>query len=133
MRKIKAVFILFIFSGTIYSCLVTQAPRYHYFIATNNIENDSLKITLFSTPKYKHYVVTNTDLKAQVLIKSLIFENPDEYYLMRNQDFNEKKAKQYQIAKRDGKYYRTDDYKSVTLKIISEGEEKIINYKIAGN
>lgn len=51
---------------------------------------------------------------------------------MQNETFFEKKAKQYQIAKIDGKYYRTEDYKKVTLKIISEGNEKIINYKIAG-
>ena len=131
MRKITAVCILFIISGTLNSCLVTTAPRYHYFISNNNIEKDSIKVTIFSTPKYKDYVVTNTDLNAQVLIKSPIFENPNEFYLMQNQDFFEKKAKQYQIAKRDGKYYRTDDYKNITLKIISKGDEKIINYKIS--
>ena len=133
MRNIKTIFILFIICGTLKSCLVTTAPRYHYFISTNNIEKDSIKVTILSTPKYKHYVVTNTDLNTQVLIKSPIFENPNEFYLMQNQDFFEKKAKQYQVAKRDGKYYRNDDYKNITLKIISEGDEKIINYKMAGN
>ena len=133
MRKTKSIFILFITSGTLISCLVTTAPRYHYFISTDNIEKDSINVTIFSTPKYKHYVVTNTDLNTQVLITSPIFENPNEFYMMQNRDFLNKKAKQYQIAKRDGKYYRTDDYKNVTLKIISEGNEKIINYKMAGN
>ena len=133
MRKIIAVVILFIISSPLKSCLVTTAPRYHYFISTNNIEKDSIKITILSTPKYKHYVVTNIDLNVQVLIKSPIFENSNEFYLMQNQDFFEKKAKQYKIAKRDRKYYRTDDYKDVTLKIISEVDEKIINYKMAGN
>jgi len=133
MRKIEAVFILFIIFGILNSCLVTTAPRYHYFISTNNNEKDSIKVTIFSTPKYKHYVVTNTDWETQVFIKSSIFDNPNEFYLMQHEDFFEKKAKQYQIAKRDGKYYRTDDYKSVTLKIINEGAERIINYKIAGD
>ena len=133
MRKIKAISILFIISGTLKSCLVTTAPRYHYFISTNYIEKDSIKVTIFSTPKYKDYVVTNIDLNAQVFIKSPIFENPNEFYLMQNQDFFETKAKQYQIAKRDGKYYRTDDYKHITLKIISEGDEKIVNCKVGGN
>ncbi|HET7117236.1 MAG TPA: hypothetical protein VFI29_12135 [Hanamia sp.] len=133
MKKIKAGFILFAITATLNSCLVTTAPRYHYFISANNIEKDSIKVTIFSTPKYKDYVVTNTELNAQVLIKSPIFENPNEFYLMQNQDFFEKKAKQYQIAKRDGKYYQTDDYKSATLKIISKGDEKVINYKISGD
>jgi len=133
MRNIKAVFILFIACGTLKSCLVTTAPRYHYFISSNNSEKDNLKLTIFSTPKYKHYVVTNTDLNTQIFIKSPIFENPNEFYLMQNQHFFEKKAKQYQMAKRDGKYYRTDDYKNITLKIINGGDEKIINYKMGGN
>lgn len=133
IRKIKAFFILFIIFGTLNSCLVTTAPRYHYFISANNIDKDSIKVTIFSTPKNKDYVVTNTDLNVQVFIKSAVFENPNEFYLMQNKDFFEKKAKQYQIAKRDGKYYRTNDYKSVTLKIISKGDEKIINYKISGD
>ena len=64
---------------------------------------------------------------------SPVFENPNEFYLMQNQDFFEKKAKQYQIAKGDGKYYRTNNYKNITLKIISEGGEKIITYKMADN
>ena len=45
---------------------------------------------------------------------------------MKNQDFFEKEAKQYEFVRRDGKFYRTEDYKNITLKI----DDRIINYKI---
>lgn len=128
MKKIKTIFILIILCGILKSCVVTTGPRYHYFISTNNIETDRLKVTIFSTPKYKHYVVTNIDLNTEVFIKSPIFANPNEFYLMQDQNFYEKEAKQYQIAKRDGNYYRTDHYKNITLKVISRETEKIIHY-----
>jgi hypothetical protein len=133
MSQLKAVFILLILSATLKSCLVTTAPRYHYFVAGNYLEKDSIKVTIFSTPKYKQYVVTTTDSITQVLVKSPVFENPNEFYLMQNHDFFEKKVKQYKFVKRDSKYYRNDDYKSVTLKIISDGNEKVINYTVTDN
>jgi hypothetical protein len=133
MSQIKAFFILLILIASLKSCLVTTAPRYHYLISTNSLEKDSIKVTIFSTPKYKQYVVTNTDLNTQVLIKSPIFENSSEFYLMQNYDFFEINAKQYKFFKRDSKFYRTDDYKRVALKIICEEGEKVINYKVADN
>lgn len=119
-------------AGALSSCLMLPCARNHYFVPTNDTEKDSIKITVFSTPKHKYYVVTNIDLNAQVSIKSSIFENPNKFYLMENQDFFEEKAKQYIIAKRDRKYYRNDDYKKITLKIVSEAGETMISYQIAG-
>jgi hypothetical protein len=130
MRKIKTLILLVIISGTLQSCLVTTAPRYHYFISTDNIEKDSIKVRIFSTPINKTYVVTNVDMTTQVFIKSPAFENPEEFYLMKNQDFFQKEAKQYEFVKRDGKFYRTEYYKKITLKVIDRNTEKIINYKI---
>jgi hypothetical protein len=130
MKNIKTILILFVTYVILQSCLVTACPRYHYFISTNNIEKDSVKVTIFSTPKYKSYVVTNTDLNAQVFIKSPIFENPDAFYLMQHQDFFGKEAKQFQITKKDGYYYRTYRYKNITLKVIERGSEKVINYEM---
>lgn len=130
MRNKKAVFILFITFGTLKSCLVPLAPKYHYFVSSNNIEKNNVNVKIFSTPKNKTYVVTNVDMTAEVFIKSSAFENPNEFYLMKNQDFFEKEAKQYEFVRRDAKFYRTADYKNITLKIVDRNTEKIIDYKI---
>ena len=130
MRNKKAIFILFIIFGTLKSCLVPLALKYHYFVSSENIEKDNLKLRIFSTPRNKTYVVTNVDMTTQVFIKSPAFENPNEFYLMKNQDFFEKEAKQYEFVIRDGKFYRTADYKNITLKIVDKKIEKIIDYKI---
>ena len=126
MRNKKTVFILFIAFETLKSCLVPLAPKYHYFVSSDNIEKNNPKVTIFSTPKHKDYVVTNVDMTKQVFIKSPAFENPNEFYLMKNQDFFEKETKQYEFVRRDGKFYRTEDYKNITLKIV----DRIIDYKI---
>lgn len=60
----KALFILLIVLQTLNSCLVPLAPKYHYFISTNNIEEINPKVTIFSTPRYKYYVVTNVDMTS---------------------------------------------------------------------
>ena len=130
MSNKKAVFILFIAFETLKSCLVPLAPKYHYFVSTDNIQKTNPKVTIFSTPRHKNYVVTNVDMIKQVFIKSPAFENPNEFYLMKNQDFFEKEAKQYEFVRRDGKFYRTADYKNITLKIVDRRIEKIIDYKI---
>lgn len=130
MRNKKVVFILIITFETLKSCLVPLSPKYHYFISTNNIEKISPKVVIFSTPIHKNYVVTNVDMATQVFIKSPAFENPYEFYLMKNQDFFEKEAKQFEFVRRDGKFYRTADYKNITLKIVDRKTEKIIDYRI---
>ncbi len=130
MRNKKAIFILFIAFETLQSCLVPLAPKYHYFISTDNIEKANPTVTIFSTPAHKNYIVTNVDTTTDVFIKSPAFGNPNEFYLMKNQGFFEKKAKQYELVRRDGKFYRTTDYKKITLKIVDRKIEKIIDYKI---
>ena len=130
MRNKKAVFLLFITFGTLKSCLVPHSPTSHYFVSSENIEKNNLKLEIFSTPRNKIYVVTNVDMTTQVFLKSPAFEKPDEFYLMKNQNFFEKEAKQYEFLRIDGKFYRTTDYKRITLKIVDRKIEKIIDYKI---
>ena len=130
MSNKKAVFILFIAFETLKSCLVPLAPKYHYFVSADTIEKNNPTVQIFSTPIHKNYVVTNVDMTTQVFIKSPAFDNPDEFYSMKNQDFFEKEAKQYEFARRDGKFYRTTDYKNITLKIVDRKTERIIDYKI---
>ena len=129
MKNRRTILILFIALGTLKSCLFPLAPVSHYFVPIENFENNP-KVTIFSTPKSKSYFVTHVDMNAQVFIKSTIFENPNEFYLMKNEDFFEKKAKQYEIIRRDSKFYRTEDYKKIVLKIIDKKIEKIIDYNI---
>ena len=73
MRNKKAAFILFITIGTLQSCLVPLAPKNHYFVSSDNIEKNNIKVRLFSTPKNKTYVVTNVEMTTQLFIKSSAF------------------------------------------------------------
>lgn len=122
---IKTLLILSLFQ----SCLVPLAPKTHYFSLVDSTEKSSPKLQIFSTPKYKSYVVTKVDMDAQVFIQSPIFENPNEFYLMKNEAFFGSEAKQYQLEKRDRKFYRMDDYKNARIKIIDATGERIVNYK----
>lgn len=124
---------LFIILSLFQSCLVLPCSKSHYFTAVDKIENDNVKLQIFSTPKYKSYVVTNMEMSNQVYIQSLAFENPNEFYLMQNQSFFETEAKQFKLQKRDRKFYQTADYKNVTLKIVSKEGEKTIVYTLAKN
>lgn len=72
-------------------------------------------------------------MSKQVYIQSPIFENPNEFYLMKTQSFFETEAKQFELQKRDRRFYRNDDYKNVTLKIVSKEGEKTIVYTLAKN
>ncbi len=130
MKLIKLTFVLFLILENLTSCLVTTAPRNHYFIQTDNVEKNDPKVSIFSTPRLKNYVVTNVDMKAQVYIRSSIFENPNKFYLMKNQQFFDNEAKQFEFAKKDHKFYRTTNYKDITLKIINGENEKVVNYKM---
>ena len=94
------------------------------------MEKSDPKVSIFSTPRLKSYVVTNINMKAQVLIKSSVFENPEEFYLMKTKPFFDNEAKQFEYAKKDHKFYRTNNYKIITLKIITGDNEKVINYKM---
>jgi hypothetical protein len=128
MRNIKRFFIVAIVFETLTSCLVPLAPKFHYFVSTDNFEKSIPKVSIFSTPSYKNYVVTDIDTNAQVFIRSPVFENPEEFYAMENQNTS---AKQYKFQRRDGKFYRTADYTHITLKIIDHNSEKTINYSIS--
>lgn len=130
MKNKKAGFILLIAFVVLNSCLVTLAPKYHYFVSTDSIEKGVPKVIIFSTPRFKNYVVTNVDVNTEVFINSPAFPNPDEFYLMKNQGFSGKDAKQYELARRDNKFYRSSEYKNITLKMISGENEKTITYKI---
>lgn len=72
-------------------------------------------------------------MSKQVYIQSREFENPNEFYLMKNQPFFETEAKQFEMKKRDRSFYHTGDYKNVTLKIVSKEGEKTTVYTLAKN
>jgi len=128
MKKIEFCLISFIFIAVFNSCLVSTTPHNHYFIPSENEQNLTPKLIIFSTPRHKNYIVTNVNKTAQVFIKSPIFENPETYYLMRDEKFYENEAKQYQLDKKDKKFYQSEIYKTVTLKILENGAEKLVNY-----
>ncbi len=130
MKVIKIFLLLFIALEPLKSCLVLPCASNHYFTSTDNSEKDNPKVIIFSTPKYKEYVVQNVDMNKKVFIKSPIFENPNEFHLMENRDFFQSEAKQYTFNKRDRRFYKDDNYKTITLKIINGEKEKIINYQI---
>ena len=130
MKVIKTVLLLFIALEPLKSCLVLPCATNHYFTSIDSSEKDNPRVIIFSTPKYKSYVVQNVDMQTKVFIKSPIFESPDEFHLMENQEFFQNEAKQYSFNKRDGKFYKNDNYKIITLKIISGEKEKIITYKM---
>lgn len=129
-KKAIFIFILFVASNTLKSCLVPLCSKYHYFVSTNNIGEAIPKVTILSTPRNKYYVVTNVDTSMEVFIKSEAFEEPNEFYLMKNKDFFEKESKQYQFVIRDSKFYRTADFKQIKLKLVDKKIEKTIEYKI---
>ncbi len=137
MIKKKPFTALFIILSVFQSCLMLPCSKSHYFTALDKIENDSVKLQIFSTPKYKSYVVTNMDKNVQVFIQSPVFGNPNEFYLMKNQPFFETEAKQFELQVKDRKFYRDDAYKNVRLKIIDGGGERTIVYnmnkKISGS
>lgn len=122
---IRTLLILSLFQ----SCLVPLAPKTHYFSSVDSTEKNNSKLQIFSTPKYKSYIVTKLDMDAQVFIQSPVFENPNEFYLMKNEAFFGSEAKQYQLEKRDRKFYRTDNYKNARIKIIDVTRARIINFK----
>lgn len=72
-------------------------------------------------------------MSTEVFIQSPAFENPNEFYLMKNQPFFETEAKQFEMKKRDRSFYHTSEYKNVTLKIVSKEGEKTIVYTLAKN
>src|SRR4051812_25827958 len=127
MSNFKRFLIVAIVFDTLKSCLVPLAPKHHYFVATDTLEKSNPEVSIFSTPSYKDYVVTGIDMNAQVFIKSPVFQNPDEFYEMENESSF---AKHYKFQRRDGKFYRTPDYTSVTLKVIGQKSERTIKYKI---
>ena len=128
MSTFKIFLILAIVFVSLQSCLVSPAPKYHYFVATDNLINRNPEVTIFSTPRYKDYVVTGIDMNEKVFIKSAVFQNPGEFYAMENDSTS---AKHYKYQRRDGKFYHAGDYTSLTLKITGQHSERIINYKIA--
>ncbi len=129
MKVIKTVLFLFIALGPLKSCLVLPCATNHYFTSVGSTEKENPRVIIFSTPKYKKYVVENIDMNAEVFIKSPIFENPEEFHLMENEDFFQNDAKQFTYNKRDGIFYKNNRYKILTLKIISGEKEKIITYE----
>ncbi|MES1215557.1 MAG: hypothetical protein ABUT20_08570 [Bacteroidota bacterium] len=131
MNVIKTALLLFIALEPLKSCLVLPCATNHYFTSIDSIGKDNPGVIIFSTPKYKKYVVENIAMNTEVFIKSPIFENPDEFHLMENQEFFQNEAKQYTFNIRDRRFYNNDLYKIITLKIINGEKENIINYKIA--
>lgn len=129
-KREKLIFSLFIMFAPLNSCVFPLAPRYHYFNTAENIEKGNPKLIIFSTPKHKTYVVKDIDMNAKVFIQSPAFDHPEEFYRMNNQDFFEQKAKQYEITRNDHRFYRTADYRDITLKIVTGEVERTINYKI---
>jgi hypothetical protein len=129
-KENKAILALFIAMSLMNSCVFPLAPRYHYFDTADSIEENKPTVVIFSTPQHKQYVVTGIIMNAEVFIQSPAFEHPNEFYLMKNRDFFEEKAKQYEIIRNDHKFYRTADFHDITLKIVNGAVEQTIKYKI---
>lgn len=129
MRLIKFTFLVFFFIS-LKSCLVPLSPHHHYFIANESGFHKNPKLLIFSTPKYKNYIVTNVDIQAKIFIQSPIFENPESYYLMDDGKYYDNDAKQFKFTIGDKQFYSSNKYNSITLKIIKDGIEEIIVYKL---
>ena len=115
------------------SCLVPPAPKHHnYKPQTDNYEN-APRLGVFSTPRIKNYFLGNVNLNDEVYIKSNIFENPQEYYIMNNSDHFGKEVKAFDLIIRDSKFYKNPDFRKVSIKIISESGQKIIDYILVKN
>lgn len=137
MRKKTHLIALLVITGLFQSCLFPGAPKYHYFTSSGSTEKMSPKLQIFSTPGYKQYIITNVDVNTSVFIQSSVFENPDEFYLMKNEILFGQEAKQFEVKIKDRKFYRDGDYKNIRLKIIDgDGERTIVynmNKKISGS
>ncbi|MCK7590758.1 hypothetical protein M0G43_09245 [Subsaxibacter sp. CAU 1640] len=113
-----------------HSCLVPPAPKGHTYKPQSDEYTDAPTLAVFSTPGNKFYFLQNVNLSDTLYIKSDIFENPTEYYQMNNSDHFGKEVKAFNLKITDGKYYTNPDYKSVSIKIKSQSEEKIIDYTL---
>ena len=113
-----------------HSCLVPPAPKGHGYKPQSDDFKDAPSLGVFSTPGNKIYLLQNVNLTDTVYIKSDIFENPTEYYLMNNSDHFGKEVKAFDLKIRDGKYYSNPDYQNVSIKIKSQSQEKIIDYTL---